>query len=132
MNVSWQVVKILAEKSRLDENEKQSIQCPLNIEIDKYKRCSEPKKYVYEYQIFYLESLIEKFTPFQEEENKCLQNNTTKNYYRDAHTWKIIQPREQPNQYWDSLKEGILLHIFYFHSTLWMRWETYSPIGNNH
>ena len=54
---TWKVLKLLEEKSMLDENEIQFIQCPLNIEIDKYKRWSEPKKYVHEYQNYYLESL---------------------------------------------------------------------------
>ena len=53
---TWKVVKLLAENSRLDENEIQSIQFPLNIEIVKYKGWIEPKKYVHEYQNYYLES----------------------------------------------------------------------------
>ena len=33
-----QVIKLLIQKSKLDENETQSIQCPMNIEKDKFKR----------------------------------------------------------------------------------------------
>ena len=54
---TWKVIKLLVEKIRLDENEIQSIQSPLNIKIDKYKRWSEPKKYAHEYQKYYFESL---------------------------------------------------------------------------
>ena len=40
---TWKVLKLLEEKSKLDENEIQSIQSPLNIEIDRDKRWSNPK-----------------------------------------------------------------------------------------
>ena len=54
---TWEEVRLLAEKSRLDENEIQYIQCLLNIEIGKYKTWSETKKCVHEYQNYGLESL---------------------------------------------------------------------------
>ena len=41
----------------LEENEIQPKQCPMNIEIAIYKRESESKKCVHEYQNYYLESL---------------------------------------------------------------------------
>ena len=57
MEIESQVIKLLTKKLRLDENEIQPKQCPINIEIAIYKRGSESKKCVHEYQNSYLESL---------------------------------------------------------------------------
>ena len=58
MEIESQVIKNLIKKIKVGWTyEIQFIQCPMNIEIDIYKRGSGSKKCVHEYQNYYLESL---------------------------------------------------------------------------
>ena len=47
--LNQQVIKLPIQKSKVDENETQSIQCPMNIENHKYKRGNESKRYFNQY-----------------------------------------------------------------------------------
>ena len=55
MDIELASNKTFNTKIKVDENETQSIQCPLNIENDKHKRGSESKIYVHQYTNYYLE-----------------------------------------------------------------------------